>query len=52
MYSIHYSGAVGETDFLGPSREEHEKIWADRIAKFESVEEEGNGITGDDHEKE
>jgi len=47
MYSIHYSGAVGETDFLGPNREEHEKIWRDRIAKFESVGEEGNGVSKD-----
>jgi hypothetical protein len=45
MYSIHYSGEVNETDFLGPSREDHEKIWAERIAKFISVGEEGNGVS-------
>jgi len=31
MYSLHYSGALGEEAFLGPDREAHEKIWAERI---------------------
>jgi len=26
MYSVHYSGVIDEDTFLGPSREEHEKI--------------------------
>ena len=32
--SIHYSGAIGEDSFLGPTREEHEGIWVDRIERF------------------
>lgn len=31
MNSIHYSGELGQEDWLGPEREEHEGIWVDRI---------------------
>lgn len=31
---IHYSGVLGESSFLGPGREEHEKLWVERIERF------------------
>ncbi len=34
MHSLHYSGAVGEEEFLGPARDEHERIWVERIEGF------------------
>jgi len=34
MHSAHYSGVVGEEGFLGPEREEHERIWVERIERF------------------
>jgi len=34
MHSAHYSGRIGEDSFLGPDRDEHEKIWVERIEKF------------------
>lgn len=40
MHSIHYSGAVGEDTFLGPEREEHERIWVERIEGLIEEEEE------------
>ncbi len=41
MHGIHYSGVIGEEEFLGPEREEHEGIWVDRIEGF--MKEEGSG---------
>ena len=38
MHSAHYSGVIGEESFLGPSREEHERLWVERIERF-TVEE-------------
>lgn len=37
---MHYSGAVGEDSFLGPEREEHERIWVERIERFIELTEE------------
>jgi len=34
MHSAHYSGAIGEDSFLGPERDEHERIWVERIEKY------------------
>jgi len=34
MYSVHYSGTVGEDSFLGPEREEHEALWVEIIEGF------------------
>jgi len=38
MHGIHYSGVIEEEGFLGPSRDEHERIWVERIERF-TVEE-------------
>jgi len=34
IYSVHYAGVKGEDSFLGPARDEHEKIWVERIERF------------------
>lgn len=34
MHSVHYSGVIGEDSFLGPERDEHERIWVERIERF------------------
>jgi len=40
MHGIHYSGVIEEDLFLGPARDEHEKIWVDRIEGLIKLEEE------------